>query len=590
MSGKGGAQKLTVFYIEQQLKPEFWSWASDPTLAARFFDTLPPTDASAAEWHEYAAGFGELLVQALEGDGLKIAELHIIVHNHDLVSEGVVKEPHVHVIGKFEGGRKGGATEDTIAQPVGIESQYVERPRKGGRSVEGRSQSHDNKLAYLTHVKYVDDWPYPHPYDAAVAHDVVVALAGAEYVEGKAPYDPGQVATVRGQDYVEIYDKRLPDWLKGRAYIKAEAAKVELEWFREEVLQGRITKQQIMLTDGYYDIYSRNQRVIDEALSAYGERRAYRAADKLRNGEFSTQVVYVHGPAGIGKTRFARQLVEEALTRAAAQGENWALYRAATANPLDDWQGEEIVLLDDLRASAMDANDWLLLLDPYNASPARARYRNKAEVAPRMIVITATIEPVEFFFYARQKGQVDEALDQFIRRLASVVHVFRADDIERFVVAEIGQVPPYPRQLQTKDAKGIARVEVLELGYGPTATVEHSASGAVAALMLDLARRTKDVPFGTSEDWSVVQGTVVEEVEIHQRRCAEDEARRAALRDAAQDREIARLQRQLAQAPAEMEAATQRRAEQEQLQKERDLERSRRNLAARGFVFDTRVH
>ena len=41
------------------------------------------------------------------------------------------------------------------------------------------------------------------------------------------------------------------------------------------------------------------------------------------------------------------------------------------------------MLLDDLRASAMDANDWLLLLDPHNASPARARYKNKGEVAPQ---------------------------------------------------------------------------------------------------------------------------------------------------------------------------------------------------------------
>ena len=30
-------------------------------------------------------------------------------------------------------------------------------------------------------------------------------------------------------------------------------------------------------------------------------------------------------------------------------------------------------------------------------------------MAPRLIVITATIEPVEFFYYARQKGNVDEA-------------------------------------------------------------------------------------------------------------------------------------------------------------------------------------
>src|SRR5699024_1448218 len=162
-------------------------------------------------------------------------------------------------------------------------------------------------------------------------------------------------------------------------------------------------------------------REIDDALSAYGQRRAYRAAAKLRAGAFSTHVVFVHGDAWIGKTRFATDFITEAINAANAHGERRQVYRAAPGNPLDDWRG----------AAVMEASDWLLLLDPYHASPAKARYKNKGEVAPRLIVMTATIEPVEFFYYARQKGNVDEALDQFIRRLASVVKVFRADDINR---------------------------------------------------------------------------------------------------------------------------------------------------------------
>ncbi len=85
-------------------------------------------------------------------------------------------------------------------------------------------------------------------------------------------------------------------------------------------------------------------------------------------------------------------------------------------NPLDDWRGEEVLLLDDLRASAMDANDWLLLLDPYNASPAKARYRTGR--GSRLSVSAATIEPVEFFYYAARRATWTQALDQFIRRLA----------------------------------------------------------------------------------------------------------------------------------------------------------------------------
>ena len=163
-----------------------------------------------------------------------------------------------------------------------------------------------------------------------------------------------------------------------------------------------------------------------------------------------------------------------------------------------------MLLLDDLRASAMDANDWLLLLDPYNASPAKARYKNKGEVAPRLIVITATIEPVEFFYYARQKGNVDEALDQFIRRLAAVVKVYRADDINRYLVQHIGKIEPYewhqcsiPTAAHTPGMYGNAyhqNVGSRELTYGPETSAEHDAEGAVAELLGGLAVRSPDVP------------------------------------------------------------------------------------------------
>src|SRR5690625_7477735 len=96
-------------------------------------------------------------------------------------------------------------------------------------------------------------------------------------------------------------------------------------------------------------------------------------------------VVFVHGDAGIGKTRFASDFIAAAIDAANTQGERWQVCRAATGNPLDDWHGAEGLLLDDLRASAMDANDRLLLLDPCTASPTNARHRNSVAAEPRPI-------------------------------------------------------------------------------------------------------------------------------------------------------------------------------------------------------------
>lgn len=479
------ANNPTLVMLVQQIKPECWQHSADPAFAglldaAHYANSVPKDNqARIPMLHGATTEISEYLVQRLEAEGLVLDDAHGILHGDDTqqgwddATASMVEVPkflHLHLLLKFESREKSAAVEK-LAAILGVEVQYLELDKsRGGAPVEacGKkiAQQHDNGLAYLTHVKYPEKFQYP----------------------------PEQVASVRGMDYLQVYRERYQAWLKGRAHIKAKRAKLEFEAFREMVLQGEVTRDQIMLTDDLFDVYSRHQREIDDALSAYGQRRAYRAAAKLRAGEFSTQVVYIHGDAGVGKTRFATAFIQQAISYAQAQGERWQVYRAATSNPLDDWRGEEIMLLDDLRASAMDANDWLLLLDPHNASPARARYKNKGEVAPRLIVITATIEPVEFFFYARQKGNVDEALDQFIRRLQSVVKVYREDDILRYLVQPIGQIEPYRVGIiSSRSNPQLPRAEVLSLSYGPEGGTNHDVDSAVAELLDGLAGCSRDI-------------------------------------------------------------------------------------------------
>lgn len=465
----------TIIGLTQYLDPSYWSWSADSA------------DGTALLQQGAEAILGHL-VQRLEAGGCEVIEAYGIIHDKDErevwsdVEQQLIVEPkpdHLHAVIKFKD-RSKSAPIAVLAHHLGVEPQYVEKPGRG-------RYAFDNMLSYLTHAKYAD----------------------------KHQYDPAEVATVRGPDYLGIDAQRREAWLKGRAHVKKKRVAEDFEDMRERVLQGEITRDQIMLTDELYDIYARHMREIDNALSAYGQRRAYRAAAKLRAGEFSTQVVFIHGDAGIGKTRFATDFITEAINAANSHGERWQVYRAATGNPLDDWRGEEVLLLDDLRASAMDANDWLLLLDPYNASPAKARYKNKGEVAPRLIVITATIEPVEFFYYARQKGNVDEALDQFIRRLASVVKVFRADDINRYLVQHIGKIEPYewhqcsiPTAAHTPGMYGNLyhqHAGSWELTYGPETSAEHNADGAVIELLGGLAKHSRDMSLAVGRHLSVAE-------------------------------------------------------------------------------------
>lgn len=456
----------TLIGFTQQLKPEYWTWASDPQNA-----TALDCD---------ALSLGSYLVQRLEHFGCKVEAAYAIVHDQDMregwdeVNHCAVMEPkprHIHGIVKFTD-RKSSASLEQLATFLGLELQYVEKPKAGRYAL-------DNMLAYLVHAKYKD----------------------------KHQYKPEEVATIKGRDYKDIELERRVSWLKGAAEVKTKAAAVEVEYLRERILEGDVSREQVMLTDALFMVYSRHKTLLDEAFVAYGQRRAYQAAAALRNGEFRTTVIYIWGDAGSGKTHFAQEFMSKALAMAKGMGERWHVYRAATANPLDDWQGQEVIFLDDLRGSAMEANDWLLLLDPVNASPARARYSNKQEVAPRLIVLTATIPPDQYFFYTRNKGNVDEALDQFIRRLAAQVKVQYVDEQRSYFVSPVGRLEE-PRLLEL--GRDTHR-QIVEMSFGALGTIEHSAEGAVGALMGYLDAASPDIVFSEADDWDVTQQHVESE-------------------------------------------------------------------------------
>ena len=461
----------TLIGLTQQLKPELWSWAADLRNA-----TALDCD---------ALSLGTYLVDRLEHFGCKVEAAYAIIHDKDEQDrwnevthqyDRVPKERHIHAVFRFTD-RKSSASLEQLAGFLGVEPQYVEKPKAG-------RYAFDNMLAYLVHAKYRDKYQYP-----------------AE-----------EVATLRGKNYMDIHAERREVWARGAATIKTKNANESADYLRDLILEGAVSKEQVMLTDDLFTVYSRHKNMMDEAFGAYGQRRAYQAAAKLRNGDFRTTVVFIWGEAGSGKTHFAKEAIARALVMAQERGENWQLYRAATANPLDDWQGQEIIFLDDLRGSAMEANDWLLLLDPVNASPARARYSNKQEVAPRLIILTATIPPDQYFFYTRNKGNVDEALDQFIRRLAAIVQVQWIDDERSYWVSPVGQLEkPRPIVLGHDNYR-----QVIDMSFGEVDTVRHSSEGAVGSVMGYLGSGSPDMGFEETGGWQAGQDLVLIEKSVNE--------------------------------------------------------------------------
>ena len=319
-----------------------------------------------------------------------VKEGYIIKHDKDQHSiwdseklQNTIKSKaiHVHILLKFEKG----ASLSKIALAIGVKSEYLEKLKSG-------RYGYDNCLAYLVHAKD----------------------------ETKYQYQPHEVVTVRGEDYSSIYHRCMETWCKGRATKKAQETNLSIDWLVEKILAGELTKSNILLTNDYYAIYGQHKRKVNEALETAGERKSYQTIAELEAGKFKKTILYIYAESGSGKTKYCKKLIELLQTIALKYGQKWEYCLTASTNAFDEYNGQDILFLDDIRGDSLSVSDWLKLLDPYTISPISARYHNKMGSAKVIIITTTT--PFRTFF-EQSKGNIDEDTGQFIRRIDCSVNI-----------------------------------------------------------------------------------------------------------------------------------------------------------------------
>lgn len=329
------------------------------------------------------------VVEKFNSHNCKVKEANGILHDKDTRKiwdnqiNDYKEEPkgkHVHFLIKFERGD----TINSLANYCGIEPQYLEIAKSG-------RYGYDNLLAYLIHSKDTD----------------------------KYQYKPTEVVTIAGTQYMDIYSDRHEAWIRGKATKQANLAKKDIDYVISEIINGNISKQQLLLTDNLYLVYSQNKRKINEAFDTYGELKSAITVSALEKGSFKKTVIFISGKSGVGKTLLATKLANVLKKVAFSKvGERWEICKTAAKNSFDEYNGEEILLMDDVRGAALSASDWLKLLDPYSISPISARYHNKVGSA-KVIIITSSVDPDKFFqssenFNGEAIGQIRRRIDYYI--------------------------------------------------------------------------------------------------------------------------------------------------------------------------------
>lgn len=232
-----------------------------------------------------------------------------------------------------------------------------------------------------------------------------VAYLTHENVQGKHIYDRSEVVSnYNFEDDIE----------------KAMTGHVKLNKLLEEIANGEVKPYNINehCTVSEYALW---RTKIDSAFN-------YRANILLNRGDRDMKCIYIQGGSGVGKTSYAKSLCRE---------REYSFFVSSGSNDvLDGYGGQDAIILDDLRPSALSLADLLKMLDNNTNSSVKSRYRNKV-LECRLIIITTVLD-IDTFFREVFKEQPETATQ--LRRRCETLIKMDADTM---------QVSLYNKELDT---------------------------------------------------------------------------------------------------------------------------------------------
>ena len=331
------------------------------------------------KYHENDIDVNYVACSLHDSDTLQVWDTHL----GDYVYEP--KEEHIHSVIRFSER----VDLDKVADVFGDEQQNFEKPTKGRYAEE-------NMLAYLSHAKT----PSKHFY-----------APNKIKVSGELPTRKSDEIEDAGT-YVRYYNEHRNAWKKYRETRKIEDDKIGVDELWRMVLDFKVSRRDMFENEDFFEVYVTDQNKIDKAFQARVEKRFWDLRREFDDGKFDFTSLYIYGDSGSGKTTLANKLTDNLLR----QGHT--IYESSATNPFDDYAGEDVVVIDDVKLNTLSPDEWLKVLDPINYSSLGARYKNKKK-AFKTIIITGVFQPEVFFekVINNVKGYDIEPLVQFVRRL-----------------------------------------------------------------------------------------------------------------------------------------------------------------------------
>ena len=297
-----------------------------------------------------------------------------IVHDHDMKDDNVTpEEDNVHVMMQFENAR----SVNQVAKELGDRAQYLEI-WKGDVS---------NGFAYLVHATKNARSKHQYSFDEVVANF----------------------------DYPTYMKQVIKRASKAEGITSTNKINAILDLIAIGEVSLKSAKEQISGS-----LYAKSSQKLQKAHELFLEHRADALYTKMEKNKEFVEVHWFYGPSETGKSFLAEKLAK-------AEGEYYIT--TATKDAFQYYQGEPIIILDELRPESIPYSELLAMFNPFSRGKvvASSRYFNKA-LACRKFYVTTPFNPV-LFFHAFNLEICDTGL-QLFRRISSVL-LFDQDSIHR---------------------------------------------------------------------------------------------------------------------------------------------------------------
>ena len=150
-----------------------------------------------------------------------------------------------------------------------------------------------------------------------------------------------------------------------------------------------------------------------QILDAFDYKLSQRALEVNRN----MRVIYIWGLSGLGKTTLAKIIAHKL-------GYDSPFISSSSNDVFDGYNGQECIILDDLRGNSFSFSDLLKVLDPHTNSPVKRRYKN-IFLECDILFITTVKTPNQL--YEALGNSASEEAKQFYRRVEQYIQVTETD-------------------------------------------------------------------------------------------------------------------------------------------------------------------